>query len=92
MFLTSLEFELLVYLASAPNRVRTREQLIKTVWQDAGEDLNDRAVDTQIKRLRKKLGDERQLIETIRGVGYRLVVDKINTKANSTFESSLLLA
>ena len=64
---------MLLSLAQSANRVKTREQLIQAVWQDAGDDLNDRAVDTQIKRLRKKLGPGRDIIETIRGVGYRLV-------------------
>ena len=71
--LTNMEFQLLLALAQSPNRVKTREQLLMTIWQDAGEDLNDRAVDTQIKRLRQKMGPYKDYIETIRGVGYRIV-------------------
>jgi two-component system, OmpR family, phosphate regulon response regulator PhoB len=74
--LTNLEFQILLSLAQAPNRVRTREQLIEAVWRDGGEDMSDRTVDTHIKRLRKKLGDAKDCIETIRGVGYRMVSAK----------------
>lgn len=82
--LSYTEFQLLLSLAQAANRVKTREQLIQTVWQDAGDDLNDRAVDTQVKRLRKKLGPERDVIETIRGVGYRLVSQNRNHTPEKT--------
>lgn len=70
--LSHLEFKLLVSMASAPNMVKTREQLITDVWDDSGEDISDRTVDTHVKRLRQKLGDARDMIETIRGVGYRI--------------------
>lgn len=74
--LTNLEFQILLSLAQAPNRVRSREQLIEAVWRDGGEDMSDRTVDTHIKRLRKKLGIHKDCIETIRGVGYRMVTQK----------------
>ncbi len=74
--LSSLEFKLLMTLASQPNAVKTREQLIADIWEDDGENISDRAVDTHIKRLRQKLGASRNVIETIRGVGYRAIASK----------------
>jgi DNA-binding response OmpR family regulator len=69
--LTFKEFELLRFLASRPGRVCTRPGLLREVW---GYDFygGTRTVDVHIRRLRSKLGPEHeQLIETIRGVGYR---------------------
>lgn len=71
--LTQSEFQLLLVLAKHPNVVKTREQLLAELWQDEAEIVLDRAVDAQIKRLRAKLGSARDCIETVRGVGYRLV-------------------
>lgn len=71
--LSYLEFKLLLSLAKSPGMVKTREQLIADVWEEGGEEILDRTVDTHIKRLRKKLGPSRDMIETIRGVGYRLM-------------------
>jgi len=71
--LSLLEFKILLTLAKNPNMVKTREQLIAAVWEQEGEDISDRAVDTHIKRLRQKLGNYRDSIETIRGIGYRAV-------------------
>ena len=69
------ELELLYFLASSPNQVFTREQLLDLVWNyDYMGD--DRIINTHIKNIRKKLGVE--CIETIRGVGYR--IDKENQK------------
>ena len=65
------ELELLYFLASQPNRVFTREQLLTTVW---GEEFvgETRTVDVHIGTLRTKLGDCGGYIETVRGVGYRM--------------------
>lgn len=79
--LSSLEFKLLLSLVTHPNMVRTREQLIAEVWEQEGENISDRTVDTHIKRLRQKLGDARDVIETIRGVGYRAVIRKTTATA-----------
>ena len=71
--LTTLEFELLRHLATNPGRVWTREELLDRIWGDV-DDVFDRAVDMEIARLRKKLGDSIEMpryIDTIRGVGYR---------------------
>jgi len=67
---TATEFRLLHYLARHPGRVFTREQLISQVVGDDAIIL-DRNIDVHIRALRKKLGEYREMIETIRGVGYR---------------------
>lgn len=70
--LTALEFRLLKTFLERPGRVQTRETLLSDVWGiDA--DITTRTVDTHIKRLREKLGPAGDIIETIRGVGYKLV-------------------
>ena len=69
--LTFKEFELLRFLAEHPGRVFSRAKLLQEVW---GYDFygGTRTVDVHVRRLRAKLGPEREhLIETVRGVGYR---------------------
>jgi two-component system phosphate regulon response regulator PhoB len=68
--LTAKEFELLRILMSRPGRVMTRDFLLEHVW---GSDITvtARTIDTHLKRLREKLGRAGDLIETVRGVGYR---------------------
>jgi two-component system alkaline phosphatase synthesis response regulator PhoP len=68
--LTITEFRLLQFLAKRPGWVFTRYQIVDAL---KGEDypVTDRSVDVQIVGLRKKLGEGEQLIETVRGVGYR---------------------
>jgi DNA-binding response OmpR family regulator len=68
--LTSTEFKLLVELITNKGRVQTRERLLDKVWGYTYEGYA-RTVDTHIRRLREKLGPLENLIETIRGVGYR---------------------
>jgi two-component system phosphate regulon response regulator PhoB len=68
--LTALEFKLLTTLHDRRNRVQTRGALLSDVWGiDA--DITTRTVDTHVKRLREKLGEAGEYIETVRGVGYR---------------------
>ncbi len=67
--LSRTEFDLLALLAAQPGRVFTREQILDGAWQDGG-CVTDRTVDAHIKSLRKKLLPA-ELIETVRGVGYR---------------------
>lgn len=68
--LTAKEFRLLATLMSRPGRVMTRERLLDEVW---GSDVTvtSRTIDTHLKRLREKLGVAGDMIETVRGVGYR---------------------
>ena len=68
--LTALEFKLLKHLLKRKGRVQTRDQLLGDVWGYSSE-VTTRTVDTHIKRLREKLGEPGDLIQTIRGVGYR---------------------
>jgi two-component system phosphate regulon response regulator PhoB len=70
--LTPLEFKLLTTLMARLGRVQSREQLLEDVWEMSSE-VETRTVDTHVKRLREKLGSGRDLLETVRGVGYRLV-------------------
>lgn len=70
IILTALEFKLLQHLVKRKGRVQTREQLLGDVWGYSAE-VTTRTVDTHIKRLREKLGNTSDYIQTIRGVGYR---------------------
>lgn len=77
--LTPKEYELLHYLASSPDKVFSREELLKDVWNyEFFGDL--RTVDTHVKRLREKLNrvspEAAQMITTVWGVGYKLEVPK----------------
>jgi DNA-binding response OmpR family regulator len=69
--LTATEFRILQYLASHPGRVFTREQLLNHAL---GDDVVvvDRNIDVHVRGIRKKLEVEPPLIETIRGIGYRM--------------------
>jgi two-component system catabolic regulation response regulator CreB len=72
--LTRVEFDLLACMLGAPGRVYTRAQLIDRVWGD-GFAITDRTIDSHVKGLRKKVaeaGGDAALIETVRGVGYRV--------------------
>lgn len=74
--LTAMEFRLLEALVMAPNRVLSREQLLEKVRAEAL-NVNDRAIDIQIGRIRRKIGDKGKtpLIVTVRSVGYMLACD-----------------
>jgi two-component system, OmpR family, phosphate regulon response regulator PhoB len=69
--LTPTEFKLLLTLAERRGRVQARALLLQTVW-DAAPDIQTRTVDMHVQRLRAKLGVAGDLIETVRGFGYRL--------------------
>src|SRR5690606_2587469 len=69
--LTATEFKLLLTLAERRGRVQGRGLLLQTVWE-AAPDIQTRTVDMHIQRLRAKLGSAGELIETVRGFGYRL--------------------
>lgn len=70
--LTATEFKLLRLLMERKGRVQSRENLLVNVWNYEA-DIETRTVDTHIRRLREKLGSEANIIETVRGVGYRAV-------------------
>ncbi len=71
VLLTFKEFELLKYMLENPGIVLSRDQILEHIWgyEFAGE---TRTVDVHIRTLRKKLGPCQDMIETIRGVGYRM--------------------
>lgn len=64
------EFEVLYYLANNPGRVFSRDKILKDIW---GTDVFvvDRTVDVHIRKIREKLNNHSDLIETVKGVGYR---------------------
>lgn len=71
--LTPKEYDLLVYLINNKNIALSREELLSKIW---GYDFfgDDRTIDTHIKMLRNNLGDYRDLIQTVRGMGYKLEI------------------
>lgn len=73
-FFPRKEFELLYFLAAHPGRIYKREALLDEVW---GRDtfVVERTVDVQIFKVREKLGDYGKRIETVKGVGYRYILE-----------------
>ena len=69
-FFPRKEFQLLYFLASNPGKVMKRETLLKEIW---GNDVYviDRTIDVHIRKVREKLGKHSEIIETIKGVGYK---------------------
>ena len=69
-----IEFKMLLVLAANPGRVYSRAQLLERVWDDA-DGFDERTVDVHILRLRKQLAatDAKNIVETVRGLGYRAV-------------------
>ncbi|MGI5500442.1 winged helix-turn-helix domain-containing protein [Lentzea sp. CA-135723] len=68
--LTRLEFELLLHLCSHTDRVHRRRELLSTVWGVNDDYSGARTVDVHVRRVRQKLGDAADVIQTVRGVGY----------------------
>ncbi|MFI5213547.1 MAG: response regulator transcription factor [Gemmatimonadales bacterium] len=73
--LTRIEYRLLLLLAERRGRVQTRPQLLETVWESQA-DIQTRTVDMHVQRLRAKLGAAGELIETVRGFGYRMAAEQ----------------
>ena len=73
--ITPKEFDLLKYFVENPNTAITREQILNKVW---GYDYfgDDRTIDTHIKILRNKLGKYRDIIVTVRSIGYKFIYEK----------------
>ena len=69
-FFPRKEFQLLHFLASNPGKVMKRDTLLKEIW---GNDVYviDRTIDVHIRKVREKLGKHSEIIETIKGIGYR---------------------
>lgn len=68
--LTRLEFELLLHLCTHPDRVHRRRELLSAVWGVNDNYSGARTVDVHVRRVRQKLGDAANVIQTVRGVGY----------------------
>ena len=71
VFLTVKEFDLLILLVKNRGNVLTREQLLESIWEVSTE-IESRTVDVHIRTLRQKLGESSKIIETIRGIGYKI--------------------
>ncbi|WP_101787661.1 response regulator transcription factor [Nonomuraea indica] len=68
------EFELLLYLMRNIDRTVTREQIMRHVWHSSADNVATNTIAVHVKRLRARLGDtDDTMIQTVRGVGYRLV-------------------
>ena len=74
LFFPRKEFEVLALLASSRGRVFSREMILNTVW-GADVVVIDRTIDVHIRKIREKLGSDADMIETIKGVGYRFSVE-----------------
>lgn len=75
VFLSALEYRLLLVFISSPKSVITRERLLDELWDAAGEFVNNNTLTVYIKRLREKIEEDPsapQIILTVRGIGYRL--------------------
>ncbi len=74
LFLSALEYRLLLVFAGHKGQVLSRDKLLEEIWDMAGEYVNDNTLTVYIKRLREKIEDNPQkpeIIKTIRGLGYR---------------------
>lgn len=77
VMLTALEYKILLILAFNPNQVFTREAILADIWDVNEEYVNDNTLTVYIKRLREKIEDNKdypQIIETVRGIGYKVVL------------------
>lgn len=75
LYLSALEYRLLLVFINNPRQIITRSQLLDELWDAAGEFVNDNTLTVYIKRLREKIEDDPadpQIILTVRGMGYRL--------------------
>ncbi|MDD3841011.1 MAG: response regulator transcription factor [Clostridia bacterium] len=75
VFLTALEYRLLLTLINNEGRVLTRSQLLESIWDVSGDFVNDNTLTVYIKRLREKIEDDPQnptIIKTVRGLGYQI--------------------
>ncbi len=74
IILTAMEYKLLLIFLNHRGQVLTRGQILESIWDEAGDFVNDNTLSVYVKRLRRKLGDtpEGQLIHTVRGTGYRM--------------------
>ena len=75
VFLSALEYRLLLYFLQHKGKLVTRENLRDAIWDSAGEYVSDNALNVYVKRLREKVETdpaEPELIVTVRGLGYKV--------------------
>lgn len=75
LYLSALEYRLLLVFLNNRGAILTRTQLLEAIWDIAGEFVNDNTLTVYIKRLREKIEDDPQnptIIKTVRGLGYRV--------------------
>ena len=73
IFLSALEYRLLLILFNNKGVLLGRDRLLEEIWDVAGEFVNDNTLSVTIKRIREKIGDkEGRFLKTVRGMGYRL--------------------
>ena len=75
VFLSAVEYRLLLTFARSRGQLLTRQQILNDMWDSAGDYVNDNTLTVYVRRLRNKLEEEGEepLIQTVRGIGYRLV-------------------
>jgi len=81
VYLSALEYRLLLVFICNPQTIMTRGKLLDELWDAAGEFVNDNTLTVYIKRLREKIEDDAtkpQIILTVRGTGYRLGGDHVS--------------
>src|SRR5699024_9883874 len=79
IFLTALEYKILLILFMHPNRVFTREEILANIWDTNEEYVNDNTLTVYIKRIREKIEDDPvhpKIILTVRGLGYQVNDEK----------------
>jgi DNA-binding response OmpR family regulator len=79
IYLSALEYRLLLIFISNKGKLFSREQLIDELWTTGGEFISDNTLTVYIKRVREKIGDdmkEPHIIKTVRGLGYRMGDDE----------------
>ena len=75
MFLSALEYRLLLLFLNNRGTVLSRNRLLSDIWDIAGDFVNDNTLTVYIKRLRDKIEDDPQnpsVIKTVRGLGYKM--------------------
>lgn len=75
VFLTALEYKILLLLVLNPNIVFTREKILANIWDVSEKYVNDNTLTVYIKRIREKIEDDPtnpQIIQTVRGIGYKI--------------------
>lgn len=78
LMLTALEYKILLVLALNPNQVFTREKILADIWDVDESFVNDNTLTVYIKRIREKIEDDPtnpQIIKTIRGIGYQIIIE-----------------